>query len=514
MPTLRIKGLRAKILVATVTATAILLLSLGAFMMFRSHSLMLRALDGKAHALASLAEQIGIPYISNYDYPALDVFVKEAVKDSDVEWLVFYDGKSQALTTNSSEQPATAQSVLIERNLKLPNSEEIVAHLKFSYSTARATSQLYSDIVVTSIAIFLGGFFMTILIALTTKTIVQPIRHAAELMEDIAGGEGDLTKKLPVITEDELGLLAKGFNIFIEKIRGIVAQLSGNAATMAACSRQLSTLAHQMGEGVDIMSTKTATVAAAAEEASANTQSVAASMEEATTNLATVTDATQEMNETIGKIVINSDRAREISTQAGAQAEQLTFIMQQFGQAAHEIGQVTETITDISGQTNLLALNATIEAARAGEAGKGFAVVAGEIKELARLTAKATEDIKVRIDGVQQSATGAMTDIEKITVVINDVGSLVNGIAAAIEAQAATTRSVVENIAQASMGVNSANEQVAQTALVSQEMARELADIDAVMANIREGGEQVQANSTELTLLASQLNSLVGHFKI
>ena len=274
--------------------------------------------------------------------------------------------KSQALTTNSHEKPATPQSILIEQDLKNPDNQEIIAHLKLSYSTARAAAQLKNDVAITSIAIFLGGLFMTILIAFTTRAIVRPIRHAAELMADIAGGGGDLTKKLPVITQDEIGLLANGFNTFFEKIRGIVGQLSGNATTMASCSSHLSALAEQMGNGVDTMSAKTATVAAAAEEASANTQSVAASMEEATTNLATVTLATQEMDITIGKIAINSDKAREISTQAGLQAEQLTSLMQQFGQAAHEIGQVTETITDISAQTNLLALNATIEAARVG----------------------------------------------------------------------------------------------------------------------------------------------------
>jgi methyl-accepting chemotaxis protein len=237
-------------------------------------------------------------------------------------------------------------------------------------------------------------------------------------------------------------------------------------------------------------------------------------MEEATTNLATVTDATQEMNSTIGRIVVNADKARTISEQAGQQAQRLTALMQQFGQAAQEIGQVTETITDISSQTNLLALNATIEAARAGEAGKGFAVVASEIKELAKQTAAATEDIKGRVSGVQQSAGGAMTDIEKITVVIGEVGSLVAGIAAAIEEQAIITRDVVGNISQASEGVREANEQVAQTASVSQEMAREIAGINLVVADIRKGGEQVQTNATELAAVADQLKALVGQFRI
>jgi methyl-accepting chemotaxis protein len=188
--------------------------------------------------------------------------------------------------------------------------------------------------------------------------------------------------------------------------------------------------------------------------------------------------------------------------------------MQQFGQAAQQIGQVTETITAISSQTNLLALNATIEAARAGEAGKGFAVVANEIKELAKQTAAATEDIKSRITGVQQSAGGAITDIDKITGVIEEVGTLVATIAEAIAEQAALTQEVVGNIAEASTGVHDANEQVAQTATVSGEIAREIAGINMAVNEIRRGEEQVQGNAAQLAQLAEELKTLVSHFKV
>jgi hemerythrin-like metal-binding protein len=188
--------------------------------------------------------------------------------------------------------------------------------------------------------------------------------------------------------------------------------------------------------------------------------------------------------------------------------------MHQLGQAAQEIGVVTETITDISSQTNLLALNATIEAARAGSAGKGFAVVANEIKELARQTAGATEDIKAKIGGVQSSAGSAIADIEKITSVIDEVGHLVAGIATAIEEQATVTRDVAGNIAQASAGVQESTERVAQTASVSRSMAADIASVDAAASEIRAGGEQVQASAAELSHLSEQLRNLVGQFKL
>ena len=188
--------------------------------------------------------------------------------------------------------------------------------------------------------------------------------------------------------------------------------------------------------------------------------------------------------------------------------------MHQLGQAAQEIGQVTETITDISSQTNLLALNATIEAARAGSAGKGFAVVANEIKELAKQTAAATEDIKLKISGVQNSSGSVITDIEKITGVISEVGHLISGIATAIEEQATVTQDVASNIAQASEGVRMANDQVAEISSVSGSIAQDLASVSNATDEIRSGGEQVKESSQELSRLAEQLQALVKQFVV
>jgi methyl-accepting chemotaxis protein len=188
--------------------------------------------------------------------------------------------------------------------------------------------------------------------------------------------------------------------------------------------------------------------------------------------------------------------------------------MSELGRAAQEIGKVTETITDISAQTNLLALNATIEAARAGTAGKGFAVVANEIKELAKQTSEATEDIKAKIAGVQNSTTGAVQNIETITTVIKEIGNTVASTAAAIEEQATVTKNVAGEIAQATAVVREVNDQVAQTAAVARSIASDIASVNAETGGIREGGEQVEASAVELSRLSEQLKVLVAQFSI
>jgi methyl-accepting chemotaxis protein len=367
-------------------------------------------------------------------------------------------------------------------------------------------------ILVVCVAVF--GVSLVVGVLLVKRTVVRPIEQVIASVKDIAEGDGDLRRRLRADSGDELGTLATHFNTFVGRLEAMTRDIRDHAGQVAAAATELTAVSSKTADGVKSMSTKTATVAAAAEEASANTTSVAAGMEQAATNLSSVASATEEMSATIGEIASNSEKARAISDQATARAQTISTLMQQLGQAAQEIGKVTETITDISSQTNLLALNATIEAARAGAAGKGFAVVANEIKELARQTATATEDIKAKITGVQTSAGSAIADIEKMSSVIKEVGAIVSSIAASIEEQAAVTKDVAGNIAQASSGVRDSNERIAQTATVSKSIASDVTTVNSAVNDIREGGEQVEASAAELAKLAEQLNAAVGQFKV
>ena len=337
------------------------------------------------------------------------------------------------------------------------------------------------------------------------RGIVVPLNRTIAMLRDIAEGEGDLTARLKSSNKDELGEMAKWFNIFIEKIQRTVRNISLSAATLTSSSTELSAISTQVSTGVKSVASRSEAIAAAAEESSVNTNSVASSMEETSISISSVASATEEMSATIGEIASNSEKARTISNEASTQAKAIEGMMRQLGTAAHDIGKVTETITAISSQTNLLALNATIEAARAGAAGKGFAVVASEIKELARQTTAATENIKSKISSVQGSTQRAVGDIEKISRIIGSISEIVGEIANAIQQQSSVTQNVASNITQASTGVNDDNRRIAETATTSGSMAKELGVMNSAVTEIRSGGEQVQKSAGELAQLSEEL---------
>jgi methyl-accepting chemotaxis protein len=413
-----------------------------------------------------------------------------------------YGAAVEAMIPDSNRMGA-----LLEQLTKIENE----AFNQRSREALALTSQL--GILMMVVTVF-GVLLAIALGLLLNRNISGPLKRVSILLSTIA--EGNFSVNVDpknALRGDEIGALAKAAETLIANMRGVIADLNNNAQTVASSATELATISSQSAQSVQAMSSRTTTVAAAAEEASANTASVAAAMDKATNSLSSVASATEQMSATIGEIAASSEKARSISTDAGAQANDVSLLMHQLGQAAQEIGQVTETITDISSQTNLLALNATIEAARAGSAGKGFAVVANEIKELAKQTTTATEDIKGKISSVQNSAGGVITDIEKITGVIGEVGHLVSNIATAIEQQAAVTQDVAGNIAQASQGVRMANDQVAEIASVSGSIAQDLASVTNATNEIRSGGEQVKESSQELSRLAEQLQSLVKRFQ-
>jgi methyl-accepting chemotaxis protein len=352
------------------------------------------------------------------------------------------------------------------------------------------------------------------LIFVATSAIVKPINKAIEGLKDIAQGEGDLTMRLVVASKDEVGEMAKWFNLFIEKLQQIIIRIGDNSRQVHLSINELSSIAGVMAHSAEDTSGRANNVATAAEEMSANLQTVAAAMEESTINTNMVASAAEEMNTTINQIAQNAEQAHSISEKAVRQASNTSEKMAELGQAAQAIGKVTEAITEISEQTNLLALNATIEAARAGEAGKGFAVVANEIKELAKQTAAATMDIKNQIAGVQGTTQSTVEEINQITKIINSVNEIVATISTAVGEQSAATEEIANNIAQASQGLGEVNENVNQSSAVASTITQDIAGVNMASNEISTSSRQVNSSAEQLKGLADELQGIVNTFKV
>ncbi|MFZ0816398.1 MAG: methyl-accepting chemotaxis protein, partial [Candidatus Sulfotelmatobacter sp.] len=321
------------------------------------------------------------------------------------------------------------------------------------------------------------------------RAISQSLQRLTGMIRDIAEGEGDVTRRLEVDADsksDELGEVSRLFNIFMNKLQAILRGVVTHTNQLAGASQQLLEASQQI-------TANSGETAVQANSASRVTQQVSR-------NLQSLSTGAGEMTSTIQSIAANANEAAKVASSAVSAAQAANDTVTKLGQSGVEIGVVIKVITSIAQQTNLLALNATIEAARAGEAGKGFAVVANEVKELAKQTAKATEDISHKITAIQADTKGAAAAIGTVSGVIHQINDISATIAAAVEEQSATTNEMMRNAGEAASGagdISSNIDGVAQAA-------------DGTLAR----AQQSQKAAEQLASIAAQLSNLMRRFKI
>ena len=297
--------------------------------------------------------------------------------------------------------------------------------------------------------------------------------------------QGDLTQEIHVKGQDPIGQMGEGLVAFLKSLRGSLQKIGASAKSVGVASEELTAISQQLASNAEETSTQATVVSAASEEVSTNVGVVAASSEEM---LASIREISKSANE-----------AARVARNAVGVANSTNQTIAKLGDSSIEIGKVIKVITSIAQQTNLLALNATIEAARAGEAGKGFAVVANEVKELAKETAKATEEIGKKIDAIQSDSKDAVGAIGEVSAIINQINDISNTIAAAVEEQTATTNEIGRNVSQAAKGTN--------------EIARNITGVATAAQNTTGGASDTQKAASALSGMAAELASLIGQFK-
>ncbi|HTV60295.1 MAG TPA: methyl-accepting chemotaxis protein [Verrucomicrobiae bacterium] len=348
-------------------------------------------------------------------------------------------------------------------------------------ATARGQRAIHATFIMCGISLLL---LLTVAMRITLS-ITRPLDAFSHKFKAMAEAN-DLTSRVDQSRDDEIGQLGACLNQFVDKVQEILSQIARTAQGVATASDALSSTSQQ--------------ISANSEETSAQAKVVSDATVQISQNLQTVATGAAEMGVSIKEIAKNASDAAKVATGAVKAAESANETVSKLGESSMEIGNVIKVITSIAQQTNLLALNATIEAARAGEAGKGFAVVANEVKELAKQTAKATEDIGKKIGAIQSDTHAAVEAIGSITSVIKRINDISNTIATAVEEQDATTNEMSRNVTDAAQGSSAITSNIAGVANAAESTSR--------------GAGDTQRAAQELVDASSRLQHLVSQFKV
>lgn len=373
--------------------------------------------------------------------------------------------------------------------------------------------QSISTIVVVSLLVILAVSAVLVVI-LVKKMVRTPLNDTIELLKNIAEGEGDLTSRLAVKSEDEIGLVGKWFNTFVNKIQSMIIALAGDAKSLSRASSRLTDLSGKMKISTDQMTNKSNGVAGAADKMNRQMTEMSVSMQGAADNINKISDAARNITKSIEAVSQNTDQAMVVANQAVKKNQTAAAHIDELGKAAQEIGKITETITEISEQTNLLALNATIEAARAGEAGKGFAVVASEIKDLAKQTSAATENIKQMIDRIQGTTVLTVDEIAEVSKTFASVDEIVTTIASSIKDQTHGLTEISSSIEQTTHGIRSLNENLTLSTSFASEIAANMADVKSAANEILASSSHLDESTNEMSASAIRLHKMVDMFKV
>jgi methyl-accepting chemotaxis protein len=398
-----------------------------------------------------------------------DKILPAALGDRRAEYLQLADGPAKPLLTSVVENLGALDA------MQAVESKAVKEEAQSTYESGRTLV-----LALLGLALLVGA----VLGWVVTRSVLRPLNAVRSVVSGQA--DGDLTRTADVHSTDELGQMATAINAANESLRATVTTLGSQATALSASSEELAVTSRQIAGSADETSAQAGVVASAAEQVSSNVQTVAA--------------GTEQMGASIREIAQNAADAARVAAQAVTVAAATNETVAKLGESSSEIGNVIKVITSIAEQTNLLALNATIEAARAGEAGKGFAVVANEVKDLAQETAKATEDISRRIAAIQADTDGAVTAIGEISEVIGKINDYQTTIAAAVEEQTATTNEMSRNVAEAATG--------------AAQIAENVVGVASAAETTTTGVGESQRAAADLARMSSELQTLVGQFRV
>lgn len=362
-----------------------------------------------------------------------------------------------------------------------------------------------------------GGLILSSVVIIVASNLLgnrfsSSVRKAVSFLEKVA--KGDLSGRLPEDQQNEFGQMASSLNQTCDRIGSTIGSISNSTDTLNNASVQLSSNSESLSSDVSNSRNQTKHVSDAVGELSQDIRSMTSNSEQMSANMRSVATGVEQMTQTIAEIAGNAEQSASVAQEAAQLATVSNSQISDLGSAADEIGKVIEVIQDIAEQTNLLALNATIEAARAGEAGKGFAVVATEVKELAKQTGAATDDIRSRIEGIQSSSAKAVNSIREISEVVEKVNLVATTIASAVEEQNLTTKEMARHIKETAEAAEDVSNAVSRTGNVAEEITSTISNVDQVIGRTVHAADDSLKQGNDLLRMASEMKDMIGQFKV
>lgn len=355
-------------------------------------------------------------------------------------------------------------------------------------------------------AIAIGGVGLCVTVLVTYLLFRHLVKRLRSMISNIAETSGTLsissdalmaTSKLMAERAEEMGSLSR-------TAASGSKQTSESIGSMAAGAEQVSAQVASVASSSSEISRNMRDIGAATEQVSNNLSMVASAAEEMSSSVNTVATAIEEMYSSLNEVAKSAGRGAGVTREASQTAARTSETVNTLGDSAREIGNVVDLIKGIAAQTNLLALNAAIEAASAGEAGKGFAVVANEVKELARQTARATEEIRKKVESIQTSTDTAVGAIGNIVEVITEINSIMGTIATTVEEQTATTNEISRSVSEAAVAASSVSKNVQVAALGALETAKNVQTAIDAGAQAAENIEEVARSAQIIARDASE----------
>ena len=428
--------------------------------------------------------------MSDANFDLIQTAFNWAKEDKNVMYIgIFDENKKKIIEHNPGLLPVKVEEIINKKvSVEKDNSNLIqlstisykdkgYGNIILIYSLKAAEEKISADLLLAIIInislLLISGISILFISRLLSRNIIN-LRDAAHLVTT-----GNLNTEVKINSKDELGELSESFNLMVKSMKNLINQFIDQMRSLTLSSDSLLKISEEVSKSSNELSIQTNNAASSSEEVSASVNTVAT--------------AAQEMSLSINEIAKNTTLASSISRQASDNANNASNVMNRLEISSKEIGNIIKTINSIAEQTNLLALNATIEAARAGDAGKGFAVVANEVKELSKETAKATDEIKNRIQSIQLETSNAVTVIKDVIENTLKIGDISNTIAGAVEEQSASTSEVNRNLSEATSGVNSIVEVNNEISIVVKNSSLVAQDLKAAALELKESAKNIEA---------------------